>query len=60
MEKTKWSEEVTNEVLECIGGKRTLLNNIPLRKVNWTGYIQRINCLLDDAIEGQITEVKVV
>jgi len=33
MEKIKWSEKVTNEkVLEPIGEKRTLLNNILLEK----------------------------
>jgi hypothetical protein len=35
MEKIKWSEKVTNEqVLEHIGEKRTLLNNILSRKAN--------------------------
>ena len=59
MEKIKWSEKVTNEqVLDCIGEKRTLLNNIQRRKVNWIGHILRRNCLLHDAIEGQMTEVK--
>jgi hypothetical protein len=34
MEKMKWSEKVTNEqVLDHIGEKRTLLNNILCRKV---------------------------
>ena len=38
MEKIKLSEKVTNEqVLEPIGEKRTLLNNILRRKVNWIG-----------------------
>ena len=47
MENIKWPEKVTNEeVLECIGEKRTLLNNIPRRKANWTGHILRRNCLL--------------
>ena len=33
MEKIKWLEKVTNEeVLECIGEKRTLLNNIYVEK----------------------------
>ena len=51
MEKIKWSEKVSNEqVLGRIGEKRTLLNNI-LR-------ITKRNCLLHDAIEGQMTEVK--
>ena len=35
MEKIKWSEKVTNEqVLERLGEKKTLLNNIPRRKAN--------------------------
>ena len=59
MEKIKWSEKVTNEqVLERIGEKRTLLSNILRRKANWIGHILRRNCLLHDAIEGQMTEVK--
>ena len=52
MEKIKWSEKVTNEqVLDLIGGKRTLINNILRTKVNWIGHILRRNCLLHDAIE---------
>jgi hypothetical protein len=55
----KSSEKVTNErILECIGEKRTLINNIPGRKANWISHILRRNCLLHDAIEGQMTEVK--
>ena len=42
MEKIKWSEKVTNEqVLDRIGEKRTLLNNILCRKANWNGHILR-------------------
>ena len=53
------SEKVTNEqVLDRIGEKRTLINNILRRKANCIGHILRINCLLRDAIEGQMTEVK--
>jgi len=59
MEKIKWSEKVTHEqVLDRIGEKRTLLNNILCRKSNWTDHILRRNCLLHDGIEGQMTEVK--
>ena len=60
MEKIKWSEKVTNEqVVGRIGEKRTLLNNILRRKANWIGHILiKKNCLLRDAIEGQMTEVK--
>ena len=28
MEKIKWSEDITNEVLERIGKKKTFLNNV--------------------------------
>jgi hypothetical protein len=45
-------------VRERIGAKRTLLNNILHRKPNWIGHILRTNCLLHDAIEGQMTEMK--
>ena len=45
MEKIKWSEKVTKEVLERIGEKKTLLNNILSRKANWIGHILRINWL---------------
>ena len=49
-------EKVTNEqVLDRIGEKRTLLNNILRRNANWIGHILRINCLLH---EGQMTRVK--
>ena len=59
MEKIKWSEKVTNEqVLERIGEKRTLLNNILRKTAN--SHILRKNCLLHDDIEGQMTEVKAV
>ena len=59
MEKIKWSEKVTNEqVLGLIGEKRTLINNILRRKANWIGHILRRNCLLYDAIEGQMMDVK--
>ena len=58
MENIKWSDKVANKVLEHIGEKRTLLNSILRRKANYIGQILRRNCLLHDAIEGQMTEVK--
>jgi hypothetical protein len=59
MEKIKWPEKLPNEqVLEHIGEKRTPLNNILRRKANWIGHILRRNCLLHDAIEGQMMKVK--
>ena len=59
MEKIKWSEKVNNEqILERIREKRKLLNNTPRRKANSIGHTLRKNCLLHDAIEGQMTKVK--
>ena len=53
------SEKLANEeVFERIGEKRTLLNNILRRKVNSIGHILRRICLLSDASEEQMTEVK--
>jgi hypothetical protein len=57
MEKIKWSEKVTNkQVLDRIGEKRTLLNNILRRKANWIGHILRRNRLLHDAIKDDGSE----
>ena len=47
-----------NKFFDRIGEKRTLLKNILRRKANWIGHILRRNCLLHDAIEGRITEVR--
>ena len=59
MGKIKCSDKETNEqVLGRIGEKRTLLNNILCREVNWIGHILRRNYLHHDAIEGQMTELK--
>ena len=59
IDKIKWLEKVTNEqVLEHIGEKRTLLNNILRVRFNSNGHILRRNCLLHDTIEGQTTEMK--
>ena len=42
----------TNEkVLEHIGERRMLLNNVLPRRANWIGHILRRNCLDHDAIE---------
>ena len=58
MEKIIRSKKITNEVIERIGKIRTLLNNILRRKANWIGHCLKKDCLLHDAIEGQMTEVK--
>jgi hypothetical protein len=46
------------EVLERIREKRTLINSILRGKVNRIGNILTMNCLLHDAIEDQMAEVK--
>ena len=58
MDRIKCAENVINEVLERIGEKRTLLINMLRRKANCFGHIIRRNCLLHDAIEGQMMEVE--
>ena len=59
MEKIKMARESNNEqVIDHIGEKRTLLNNILHRKSNWIGHILRRNYLLHDDIKGKMTEVK--
>jgi hypothetical protein len=59
VEKIKRPEKVTNEqVLDRIGDKRRLINNIPYRKANWIGHFLSRNCLVHDAIQGELTEVK--
>ena len=61
MEKIKLPEKETNgQVLERLGEKRTLLNNIKRRKANWISHILRRKCLFHDVIEGHMTEVKEV
>ena len=57
----KMATEVTKEeVLECIGEKRMLINIILRRKANEIGHSLRRNCLLHDAIEEHKTEVEAV
>jgi hypothetical protein len=59
LEENEENGQRTNEqILERIGKKRTHLSNILLRKANWIDHILRMNCLLHDDIEGQMTEVK--
>jgi hypothetical protein len=57
MEKISWTEHVRNEeVLLRVKEQRNILHEIHVskRKDNWIGYILRINCLLQRAIEGKI------
>ena len=55
---TEFKLNLFPQVLERIGEKRTLLNNLIRRKVISIGHIPRRNCLLRNAIEGQMTEGK--
>ena len=50
--------ELSEHIFRRIGEKRIILNNILRRKANWIGLILRINCVLHDAIEGEMTELK--
>ena len=59
MEKINWLEKATNdEVIERIGEKKALLNNILSRKAQWIVHILRRNYLLHVVIEAQMTAVK--
>ena len=61
MENITFSEKLINEeVLEYVGEKRTLPNNILCRKANWIHYNLRRNYLLHDTNEVQMMEVREV
>ena len=54
-------EKVTDgEALGHIGEKKALINNSLRRKADWINHILIINCLLHDALEGEIMEAKEV
>jgi hypothetical protein len=54
----KMVRENNEQIIERIGEKRKLLNNVLCRKANWIDHILRRNYGFHDAIEGQMTEVK--
>jgi hypothetical protein len=55
MEKISWTDHVRNEeVLLRVKEQRNILLEISKRKVNWIGHILCRNCLLQQAIEGNI------
>ena len=58
MEDIKWSEYVSDDVLESIWEKRMLLNNVLHRRPNLIGHILGRYCLQHDANKGQMTELK--
>ena len=54
-EKISWTDRVRNEeVLLRVNEQRKILHEIRKRKANWIGHILRINCLLQQVIEGKI------
>ena len=60
-----YGEYLMKEALTEVGDSkigRRIINKVRFaeRKANWIGHILRRNCLLHDAIEGQMTEVKSV
>ena len=50
-----WSDHVRNEqMLHRVNEQRDILHEIRKREANWIGHILRINCLLQQVIEGKI------
>jgi len=55
MEKIIWTDHVRNEeVLLRVGEQRNILHEISKRKAKWIHHILRINCILQQIIEGKI------
>jgi len=55
MEKISWTDHVRNEeVLLRVKEQKNILHEISKRKANWIGHILRINCLLQQVIEGKL------
>jgi hypothetical protein len=55
MEKISWTDHVRNgDVLLRVKEQRNILHEISKRKANWIGHILRINCLLQQVIEGKV------
>jgi hypothetical protein len=55
LEKISWTDHVRNEeVLLRVKEQRNILHKISKWKANWIGHILRINCLLQQDIEGKI------
>jgi hypothetical protein len=55
MEKISWTDLVRNEeVLLRVKDQRNILHEISKWKANWIGHILRINCLIQQVIEGKI------
>jgi hypothetical protein len=53
MEKIRWNDLVTNEVLQRVKEERNILQRIKRRKANWTCQVLCRNHLLKQVIEGK-------
>jgi len=51
-------ERTNEELFVCSRDKKMLLNKTLHRNLSWIGHILRRICLLPDAIEGQMAEIK--
>jgi len=53
MERTSWSEHVTNEEIFRVYKREVLISIIRERQANWIGQVLRHDSLLGDIIEGR-------
>ena len=55
MEKSGWTDKVTNEeVLSRVGVQRQLMNIFLKRNKSWKGHVLRGNGLLKDVVDGRM------
>jgi hypothetical protein len=55
MEKTSWTDRVTNEkVLHRVKEERNILHTVKRRMANWIGHMLHRNCILKHVIEENI------
>ena len=52
IEGIKWQDHITKEILNKVGEKRSLINNITRRQKNWIGHVLEGNNLIKELIEG--------
>jgi hypothetical protein len=56
MEKIRWKDRVTNEVLQMVKEERNILKTIKRNKAKWTCQFLRRNHLLIHVMEGKTEE----
>ena len=50
-----WMDHITNdEVLRRVDEKRSLMQTVRMRQMNWIGHVLRGNCLLRTVLEGRL------